>query len=206
MMNNSVFPFLFCMILFVTSSAQSQDCKIYETVLGYLNKNESVIKYGYTGTINPESSELGERVDLSGQQLSFYIVKKKSDFDYYTIRDWFSKFIKDSTLNQYQYTSSQDSILNCSFSCCLKYQYRSFEETRKFTETDFSIEVKGNDTIHYTPVRITFSKILYSKNTALVYAKTFAGLGGGRDITVYGFVFKKKGKDWILKKSEVETR
>jgi len=185
---------------------KNNDCAIYSAVLDYFNKKEAGVKYVYKGIVNPVSGDLGKRVERTGiHQLSFYIIKNKSRFDNNDVKYWFSQLVKDSILKRYKYVSNTDSVVDCSFACCLKYQYRDFEEVREFTNDDFSMDVKGTDTTYYTPIRITLSKVLYVKNIALVYTKVFSGLGNGRDMAVYGFVFMKKGKEWTLHKVEVET-
>jgi len=74
------------------------------------------------------------------------------------------------------------------------------KEVRGFSIDDFKKEIKGIDTIHYTPIPIIFSKVLYADDLALVYVKLCKGLGTVSDIGGFGFVFKKKDKNWIIQK------
>src|SRR5690606_28197626 len=112
----------------------------------------------------------------------------------------------DSTVIHNDYFYNKDSIINCTFGDSIKYQYRPFIDI-KFTEKDFLRQKRGEADVYYSPMRITFSKILYTNDgRALVYAKIYQGKGRGKDIYVYGFVFKKNNDDWILNFVDVEVR
>lgn len=185
----------------------TNDCIVYKNVLLYLNKKEAWPKIVYGGIIDPESDDVGTPVQLNElHQYSFYIVSKKTDFDYLSIRNWFSSLIKDSSIIQKKYIFDNDSIINCIFDNNIKYQYKPFTEIR-FSEKDFLQEKQAEKNIFYSPMRITFSKVLYTNDDrALVYVKFYLGNGSGRDIGVYGFVFNKNNSDWELKNVEIELR
>ena len=186
---------------------KTDDCIIYKNVLLYLNEKEADVKYTYEGTIDPEVDDIGKLVEGDGlQQYYFYIVDKKSEFGYLSVRDWFSKLLKDSTVIQKNYIFNKDSIINCVFDDGIKYQYKPFIEI-EFSEKNYLQEKKEGMNVHYTPIRTTFSKVLYTQDDrALVFAKIYQGIGRGRDSYVYGFVFKKNKIYWELSLVEVEIR
>jgi hypothetical protein len=207
----SLSAFLLCITLNLstTTFAQSKtdDCIIYKSVLTHLNEKEAKVRYEYGGIINPEENNMGERVEREGlHQYNFYIVDKKSDWGYLSVRDWFSKLIKDSTVIYKNYRYNKDSINNCIFGDNIKHQYKPFTDI-KFSEKDYKHEKREETIVYYTPIRITFSKVLYTKdNRALVFVKVYQGIGQGRDNYVYGFVFKKNNDDWIVSTIEGEIR
>lgn len=191
----------------IFSQNKTDDCIIYENVLMFLNKKETDIKYVYEGIIDPESDDMGKRVKREGlHQYNFYIVDKKSELGYLSVRDWFSKLVKDSTVIHKNYICNNDSVINCTFNDSIKYQYKPFIEI-KFSEIDYLQEKRGEMNVYRTPIRVTFSKVLYTQdNRALVFAKIYQGVGRGKDNYVYAFVFKKNNDDWILSLAEGEVR
>ncbi|MCF3109588.1 hypothetical protein LL912_12475 [Niabella sp. CC-SYL272] len=180
------------------------ECLIYESILEFLNAREATNDTVYTGIIDPESDDIGTPIRRTGiLKLSFYIPKVRWDFTVAHLNPWFSSLLMDSSLLNYTYQTSDGGDLQCNFSNCLKYQFKAFEDT-DFADKDFTSEIRGYDTIHYRPMRVTFSKILYSKNIALVFAKIFSGMGQGGDKALYAFKFKKEGDGWVIEKSEIE--
>lgn len=181
----------------------ANDCIIYENVLLYLNKKEAELKIVYRGIIDPESGDIGTPVvrDKGLYQHNFYIVDEKSNYGY----SWFSEFMKDSTIIHKNYIYDNDSIINCTFDNTIKYQYKPFIEIR-FSEKDYLQEKIGETDVYYSPMRVTFSKVLYTNDDrALVFARIYQGIGGGRDRCAYGFVFNKNNDDWVLSLVEVKT-
>jgi hypothetical protein len=203
---------LFCISLTLGTNVHAQrktdDCLIYEKVLTYLDGKEAHNKEIYEGTIDPESGEIGKKVERSGcHKYNFYIVNKiYTDFDYLSVRDWFSKLLKDSTVIQRQYVSTSNKIINCAFSDSVKYQYKSIAKI-SFSKKDFFNKKCRETMISYRPIRVTFSKVLYTENNkALLFITTYQGMGRGIDQWAQGFIFEKKNNEWALSLTEGEVR
>lgn len=208
--------FILLLILFSGICALAQNykhdqnfCKIYEMSMNYINRiyTDGGQRYVFDDSlVKPDNPRTGHYIKkVQHEQLNFYILEKKSRFNSNDVKYWFSDLLKDNTLKLNKYYTDTGSIMTCTFSENLNFQFRNYDEVRNFTPQDFRTEIKGVDTIHYTPVRITFSTVLYNMDIALVYAKLFIGLGGGPDVTAYAFEFKKKNGKWILVKAESEV-
>jgi hypothetical protein len=198
---------LLCLIFKQNLFAQKSDCLIYDKILLHFDKEHSNIKYVYKGVNDPENPVFN-KVRIKGKRaLSFFIVKDKSEFGLTTVEGWFAELLNDTTIIKKDYTTYKNTItVNCQFCRSVKYQFVDFTNVTSFSEKDYSTTGKGRSLIYYAPARVVFSNILYhADQTALVYAKLKVGSGGGSS-SIYGFAFKKKKNNWVLKKVEKETR
>lgn len=184
------------------------DCMIYQKVLEYYNREYGKPVYVYTGeggVIDPVNPKQDSFLRTGDHRYSFFIVEHRGRFGNPEVQSWFYDLMNDSTLRRHDYTSNKDSLIRCTFPNSLKYQYKHFLEI-EFDKDDYFIEVNGLDTIQYAPIRITFSKVIYADNIALVYAGNYTGLGMAGDTGVRGFVYRKVDDEWVLEKSEWEVR
>jgi hypothetical protein len=128
-------------------------------------------------------------------------VNKKIEFKKNEIKDWFAKLLKDTTIIKDEYLTRKDSINLCDF--CNNINFTFVEDFSPFFEIDNKTKFKNGKYNHYT-ARIVFSEILYYRNEfALVYLKIKKGTGIGGNI--YGFIFKKKRKKWVIKDFQNDT-
>lgn len=186
------------------------DCAIYQSVLIYLNEKEASVHSDniYVYPVDPKSDlQKGKYIERSGyHQNNFLIVKEmNTEFGYESVRDWFSHLMNDKTIIQKDYFSNNDSFVNCEFGCGIKYQIKPFGV--RIAEGDFLHEKIGDVEKYYHGLRITFSRIIYTKdNRALLFVALRSGIGGGRDTYILGFVFYKSNTVWAIDSVNGESR
>jgi hypothetical protein len=173
-----------------------------------MNAKQASITEIYEGPFEPEKGSLGEPVKRIGKyEYSFYIANDMyAEFDYPSVKGWFATLMKDTTIIQKKYVTSNDSFIYCAKFTGIKHQYKPFIDI-SFSQSDFLKKGKGKRTLHYIPIRVTFSKVLYTTdNRALVFAKVYEGMGRGNDQWVYGYIFTNRNNKWILSQTEGEIR
>lgn len=185
----------------LASFAQNSNCEIYESILNYLNDKEK--EATYTQRVDPTDSNFNKLIRARKYELNFFIIKSKRRLDQLDVEYWFSELLKDSLLKKHTYISDSCHMVDCIFSYPTKYQYKN-TASGNITIKDFNKEIRDRDIVNYSPIRITFSNVLYSNNIALVFVTTYKNIGWGRDTYVYGFVLEKKAGSWIIEKVGIE--
>lgn len=208
--------FLLCITLLCNTNVFAQneadDCIIYKSVLDFFNEKRASVKSAIRKEKIDRKGDIKQiRVKLKGlQQYNFYIVDEKIFWRWEYSADWkpaakrFSEIVKDSTVIFENYRYNEDSTHTCTFGNDIKYQYKPFSEI-SFSAEDYTREKRGRTTVHYSPVKIGLSQILYTEdNRALVVVgvSTTGGRYGGSSY----FVFKKDNDNWVLSTVNGEAR
>lgn len=191
--------------LCLSSSGQSV-CSIYNQIL---NDIQSQVTKSKIVTITPPDGHDPENPifiydTLKNEQLLyFYIVKEKQDFNSATVKYWFSSFLNDTSLNSKKYqNNNNDSIINYNFN--VKFKIIEFKDKLNFELTDYTYKKEKVEVVTYIPTKVVFSKILFSKSIALVFAKIV--IGTNKREFIYGYIFKKENCNWNLEKRNIEIR
>ena len=198
--------FLLC-VSFNTSIKAQKSCAIYDNILSFFNQEQMGMKFLYNPPFDSTTNFEGVLTPIEDKQLlNFLIVNKTNQFSNNSIKEWFAELMKDTTLTEINFTSKNDKdrIFKCHFNKCLKYEFVDFKRAVKFVDNDSFVEIQKSDTIYFNPAGVIFSDILYSSDNklAVTYVKVNKGLGFN---FLYGFLYERKNKRWVLKKSEKEV-
>jgi hypothetical protein len=181
--------------------AQTDDCFIYEKVLVTLNKREGEVKYLYAPPFDSTTNFVGIKERVQGRVAwNFLLVNSTYRFSPRMIKQWFAKDVKDTSLISMEFIKGEgDTIINCRFDSTIKYQFCDFFPPKDIWTN--STEIKGVDTIHYSPLRLRFSDVLYSKEGFSVVNVQYTARGTrGRFEWMHCFVFQCINNEWVLKK------
>ncbi len=190
-------------LYFLPVLAQTDDCLIYEKILINLNVKKGEIKYHYVHPFDSVTNYMGIKERVQGKYAwNFLLVKSTFRFTPHMIRQWFANDVKDSSLKSMKfYKVKDDTIVNCQFDSTIKYQYCDYCQSADLWID--KTEIKGEDTIHYNPLLIQFSDVLYSKKGfALVFVLYTARDIRGRFEWQHCFVFQLINNEWIVIKEK----
>lgn len=199
------FIFTLVSILYFPCKGQNQ-CSIYNEILSDIQNQVTKSKVLTTtpdGGHNPEDPKFIYDSTGNKELLSFYIVKKKQEFNMVSVKYWFSNFLSDTTLShKFFQNENNDTIVKCNFT--FKHKIIEFSDKMKFSLTDYEHKKENERIVTYVPTKVFFSRILISNSTALVFVKSKIGTDKGE--VVFGYIFKKINCQWQIDKRSIEVR